>query len=344
MKKNSFQPIFVVGNSRSGTTLMAKILRGSRDIHVFSELHYFERLWDSSDNGELDSHAARELYAKLKQTMHEGLFSTKSWQSYLRGEGDSSILHRLDDKIGGFDVYRIALTIETDRYGKKRPCEQTPRYVFFLHELMREFTDARVLVMTRDPRAVLLSQKKKWRRKNIEHSNKSYPLFERIRSWANYQPLVTSALWSASIKAGQKFESDPRVKHVRFEDLLSQSKQTVNDICSFLGIEYEDSMLDVASSLSPTAGQLPHRSVDKGIDPFVAEQWKKGLGSSDIYWCERINGKYMHQLGYPITGVPPVRTKLLVDLISLPFKSGLAVFLNIGKISNIYKAFRRRFG
>ncbi|MCU7918326.1 MAG: sulfotransferase [Candidatus Thiodiazotropha sp. (ex Epidulcina cf. delphinae)] len=344
MEQEAFQPIFIVGNSRSGTTLMAKILKCNPDVHVFKELHYFEQLWDGGDDSELAADTARELYAKLKLAAHEGIFTTTSWQHYLREEVDLTSTSSIEGKLTAYDVYRAVLASETRLHDKRRPCEQTPRNVYYLAELLCEFVNARVLIMVRDPRAILLSQKKKWRLKTIERSNRPYPKIERVRCWANYHPLVTSLLWRAAIRAGQRFESDTRVMVVRFEDLVTQPQQTVSGICAFLGLDYDDVMLDVAPSLSPTAEALPHRQNRGGIDPSIAEQWKTGLGASDIYWCERINGERMQQLGYPITGIRPVWLTLVVSLISLPLKSGLAMLLNISKMSNIYQSVRRRFG
>lgn len=36
--------IFIVGNSRSGTTMMGRILGNHTDVFTFHELHFFEQL------------------------------------------------------------------------------------------------------------------------------------------------------------------------------------------------------------------------------------------------------------------------------------------------------------
>ena len=41
--------IFVVGNSRSGTTMMGRILGNHPDIFTFKELHFFGQLWCSNE-------------------------------------------------------------------------------------------------------------------------------------------------------------------------------------------------------------------------------------------------------------------------------------------------------
>ena len=37
--------LFVVGNSRSGTTMMGRILGNHPDVFTFGELHFFGQLW-----------------------------------------------------------------------------------------------------------------------------------------------------------------------------------------------------------------------------------------------------------------------------------------------------------
>jgi hypothetical protein len=40
------RPVFVVGAPRTGTTLVKEILNRHPRIHLFDEVHFFERVWD----------------------------------------------------------------------------------------------------------------------------------------------------------------------------------------------------------------------------------------------------------------------------------------------------------
>ena len=40
---------FVVGYSRSGTTLMGQILGLNSEVFTFEEMHFFEQLWSQED-------------------------------------------------------------------------------------------------------------------------------------------------------------------------------------------------------------------------------------------------------------------------------------------------------
>lgn len=332
-----FRPIFIVGNSRSGTTLMANILRGNEEVYAFPELHFFERLWDVDSNSTLGRSEAVELVAKLMHTIRERYTATSPWQTYL--DEAAQIVDSTHEGLSGFDVYRKVLSMEGFKCGKGRVCDQTPRNVFYLTDLLVEYPDSRVLIMTRDPRAILLSQKNKWKRREIR--GKPIQRVERLRRWANYHPIVTSALWNAAINAGQRVATDPRVKIIHFENLVTQPEKTVLDICQFLGLVYSPLMLEVGPSMSPT-GSRPARE-GRAIDASVAHRWKADLSLTDTYWCERANGENMRGLGYSLSQVSPKWPALCLSLISLPFKAGLSAILNGGKMRNILRSIRRRF-
>lgn len=334
----TFRPIFIVGNSRSGTTLMSKILNRNSGVHSFRELHYFERLWNAADSTGLSEADAVELCAKLLLSCREGINADSSWKQYVTEA--SGLIAATGREVNGFDIYRVVLAAEAGVDPALRVCDQTPRNLFYLDELLNYFPDSQVLVMVRDPRAILLSQKNKWRRKSVK--GKPIKLTERLRRWANYHPVLTSSMWESAINAGIKAMSSPAVKQVRFEDLVTRPEQTVGDICEFLGLNYSPSMLEVAGSMSPTGGAA--KSDGKGIDAGVAERWRKELGAVDTFWCERANGVTLQKLGYQRSTPRPAVLALAASLAMLPVKVGMAALLNMGKMRNLLQSIRRRFG
>ena len=52
---NDTQQIFVVGSSRSGTTMMGRILDKHPSIFTFRELHFFGTIWTNKKNRELEN-------------------------------------------------------------------------------------------------------------------------------------------------------------------------------------------------------------------------------------------------------------------------------------------------
>ena len=76
MLLTNIKQIFVVGNSRSGTTMMGRILGNHSDVVTFKELHFFGQLWTSGDkNNQLNRKESVKLFSRLLCINKHGIFS-----------------------------------------------------------------------------------------------------------------------------------------------------------------------------------------------------------------------------------------------------------------------------
>ena len=84
--------IFIVGNSRSGTTMFSRILNNHDEIFSFHEIHFFEELVSANElNKAISSDNASILLAKLICTTY-WLFKRKATVSILK-EAQNLILN-----------------------------------------------------------------------------------------------------------------------------------------------------------------------------------------------------------------------------------------------------------
>lgn len=330
-------PVFVVGASRSGTTLMSRVVSKSGTIRTLAEVHFFERLWEPGDEANVMSEgAAIELASRLVHTQHRGLF-------YKQG---SAVEHRASAQeiVSGvarrspLAIYGEFLAHEARRHGGEVGCDQTPRNVFFLKEILEAFPNARVINMVRDPRAVMLSQKNKWRRRSLGES--SLPRSEVVRSWSNYHPLVTARLWRGAIDAAAR-ANDPRVLTVRFEDLLTDAEATVQRVAAHCEVPYSAAMLDVPQVSSSLATDDPEH---RGLRTEMADAWRAhgGLSATEIKLCERVARDAMRRNGYQPDGAAIKPVPLAGWYAMLPIKLGVAAATNFRQIGNPIAAIRRR--
>jgi len=327
--------IFVVGNSRSGTTMMARIFGLHPSVLMFRELHYFEELSTVANSQDTLNHeAARSLLQTLLSIQRIGYMAPR--QQELFSEEAEELLASLGGPITRDRLFQRFLRYETTREGRSAGCEQTPRNIFYLDRIFELFPDATVIEMVRDPRDVLLSKKRKWRRGFL--GGDGMPVRAAALSWANYHPLVTSRLWSSAIQAGNRWSQDDRVLRIQFEKFLQDPDSHIQKICSACGIAFNPSMLDVphiGSSLS-TDGQ------SHGINRGATGRWRQGLNHTEIHLCEQATRNEMLQLGYEPAGERPNLLLLLASYLQIPVKLSAALILNLGRLGSVREAVVRR--
>jgi len=323
--------IFITGNSRSGTTMMSRILGNHADVFSFQELHFFDEQFQGK---RVTKESAIKLYAKLCAIQRNGYFGnhtiTPFYEEAKQSIGEFIIFSEME-------VYKKFIFDEAKRNHKKIPCKQTPQNIFYINEILEIFTDARVVVMIRDPREVLLSQKNKWKRRKL--SGGEIPLWEALRSRINYHPITISKIWNAAAKQGLLFKNDKRVLTVHFEKLVSDPENVIKEVCEHVGISYSNNLLDI-----PVVGSSnkTDNSQIRGVDKNKTGQWNQGgLNTTEIAICEKINSALMQQVGYNLSEIPPNILLQSWYYFSLPFRVALALLFNLKRLKNSKKIVKR---
>lgn len=333
----SAKEIFVVGNSRSGTTMMSRILGRHSCIFSFQELHFFEQLWSPESPQELMLGQACQLLVQLISIQRNGYLTHKK-NRYYHDEA-LNILSPNYIPLSPPEVYRIFLGYETNREGGTIPCEQTPRNIYYLQEILNLFPNAHIINMIRDPRDVMLSQKNKWRRRLLGGHN--FPTIALLRFWCNYHPITMSMLWKSGLLAADRINKHPRVTHLRFEDLLESPERCLYDLCNRIRLEYNPEMLQVPQVGSSLDIDQPNR---KGINPSAMGRWKHGgLNKSEIYICQRILEEDILKHGYQTKKIQPDIFSLAYYVLIFPFKFALAFLFNTRRSRSLIDTIRRRF-
>jgi len=333
MTEDNDKFIFIVGNPRSGTTMMSRMLGNHPSVHSFKELHFFEKLWSPRrGEGRLPFAEAARLAAALASIEKDGFFGRGDPARFIE-EGKDVALEAGGDWASPIEVYRAFLRHRTSLHGKSIPCEQTPWYVYYLDEILALFPGARVINMVRDPRDVLLSQKKRW----VTHSREKRRSMA-LRTWMNYHPISTSRLWRSAVRTAMGAK-DGRIRTVRFEDVLKDPERELRGIAEFAGVRYREGMLDV-----PMVGSSihPDRPGEKGVDRNRTAHWRSGLNSTEAYICQKIAGTEMEMFGYGPEEVRPNPLMLVYYLMTLGLKTPLSVLIHSRHIRDVGEAIRRR--
>ena len=137
-------------------------------------------------------------------------------------------------------------------------------------QILREyFPSARFIHIVRDGRDVFDS----WRKMDPTRDN----------------PAVAAVDWSAKIRLVESsFSLLPPDKHltIRYEDLLSDSEGVTRLVCEFLGIEFEDNMLQFHRSSDKYIGAHHSELIFRSIDSNNREKWRTNLTVDERYIFE----------------------------------------------------------
>jgi hypothetical protein len=343
--------LFVVGNSRSGTTMMGRILGKHSDVYTFGELHFFGQLWSPASSSELQNQKAEKLASQLFCVQREGYRTHGKPSSFL--EESQNFLNELAEYPATPDqLFSAFLRYETVRNCKAIPCDQTPRNVFYIDDILRFYPQAKIINMIRDPRDVLLSQKQKWKRRLLGGTD--MPMKETFRDWINYHPITISRIWHTAVTAADRFIDKERVISIYFEKLLAHPEATVANVCEFIGIDYAASMLRVPQVGSSVNTDKPNQL---GINPTRAHNWhtnnvkkdtglpnksQRVLSSTEIYISQKINRTLMEKHNYIPISIRPNIFSLVVNVLSFPMKLTAAFICNLDRIKNIRETLKRR--
>ncbi len=329
--------VFVTGASRSGTTMLARILGGHDAILALQELHYFGSLWDPArDPQSLPEAELVRLGAILVARQIRGLWAGEPTAAE-RDEARRTVMELPADQRTPAGLFAAIVQALAFKAGKQCACEQTPRNIFYARRLLDLYPAARIVHIVRDPRAVLASQKNRWKLRALgaEH----LPVREMIRNRVNYHPLTIGKLWNEANEEAWRLRGHARFHLVRFEDLAAAPEAELSKLCAFLGIDVQPAMLDLPRWGS---SNLAHSSDQRGISREVVDRWSQVLSHGEILVCEQVTRRMMQPFGYQCERLGTVgRARTIPVLLSYPLHLLGVVALNPRRAWTQLKALRQ---
>ena len=300
------EAVFIVGVSRSGTTLMRSILEGSSRIAICNENHFLGHLLASEGvrqqlrrrfgDGD-DDETARNIVDFIYDDLLQGSRlrrASRQWTWTTRHVPRSQMLRRFlgTDRT---DRALFDLVLRTYAELREKPIigEKTPAHVRYVDTLLEWYPRGKIIHMVRDPRGIYVSEVE---RRNKTTTSLPYRLLRRLRPvLAPFVLVQTTLAWLESIRL---LERNSRrhggsYLHVKFEDLVGQPEQEIRRICAFLGVPFEPPMVDrvVVVSHGRNLGNA-------GFDPDAAHRWQRDIGPVGRAWFGAWFGRHLRRLGY----------------------------------------------
>jgi hypothetical protein len=309
------------------------------DVFTFNELHYLEEKWMPVDEKiSMPQSEASLNFSNLLSIQRDGYLKKRQPEKYF--DETQKVLNDLSNgEISFAKLYERFLKYEAELQHKKIPCEKTPRNVLYINELLKIYPECKIICMIRDPKDVLLSQKKKWKRRFLGAAA-SIPLRESIRARINYHPFIISKLWNTNAQAVATQLNNSRVKIISFERLISNGEKEIRELCLFLGITFHPEMLKVEQKGSSVEYD---NTQEAKIDQSKTGNWKKGLNSAEIYLCEKITKKWRAAFHYNDVTVKPNYLLLAFYYLIFPVQVFVALAVNLGRTKNVLQSIKKRF-
>ncbi|WP_297092259.1 sulfotransferase [uncultured Draconibacterium sp.] len=257
------EPTFIVGVSRSGTTLLTQLINASGQIYFGTETHFFRFINQKKYRNTPESEVIKK-YLNLRSNRFLSYFP------YTNSEWEK--ISEYSREIKGYaEFFEYLASYPARLKGINRYGEKTPSHFRHIEQILEIFPNAKIINITRDPRAVFQSHLK------VDFGTKS--------------PLKFKKMYSSNIKVMQHYKgAKPKnFISIKYEDLLENPHFTLKKVCEFIEIKYTTKMLSSFNN-SDTKNFIT-----------TLEPWKNNTGEiekSKIYSWQICENKNINSLIY----------------------------------------------
>jgi len=291
MERNRIAPFFIVSSGRAGTTLLCALLNASGEVHIPPESDFIARAYPfynhRSSFTEEDYRKLSRIFFKTSQSAWKldeatlfNVLKEKKPQSF--GEINSLI----------YNTFLMKANAGKAQWGIKRPV-----LIASIDRIRSVFPDAKIIHIVRDGRDVALSYK------SVHDVGQKF----------GPKSIFTCALyWADGLKRIDEVSGN-FVLEIRYEDLLTDTDNTLKSICRFIDIEhnvekfenYQNSNKNTLLTCD-THNRTIHKKVKEGIDTSNINKYRYSMPKMKKIMFELLAApyliKYKYELEYSFLG------------------------------------------
>jgi hypothetical protein len=283
---------FVVGVTRSGTTLLRLMLDSHPEMTIPPETHFLPKLIRIANK----PHTTPEkLAAKVA--------SHRRWGDFDISRRELEVTFRRLRPLNATSAARAVYDLYAKRHGVRRWGDKTPGYQIRMLKLLKALPEARFIHVIRDGRDVALSQARK--------ASDPTPLDMAGRRWKSR--ILAARRRARRLPEGTYLE-------VRYEDLVTDTEPTLRRVCELIELDFDPAMLryheHAGERLEEIAKELPgaegkrelgaerrvaaHALTRQPPDAERVEVWRGEMSDDDVAAFEGSCGDLLAELGYPV--------------------------------------------
>lgn len=277
------KPFFIIGNPRSGTTLLRAILSYHPEVFVPPENGALGRMIRTF--GTCRRHPWRVVVRAVLEEFSKG-YEFSHWKV------DVEEVKRAAEALPGEErtlaglihlIYRTYGSIHAP--GKTRWGDKTAVNVPYLGKIGLVFPDSRYIHMVRDGRDSIASNVKAGF-SGGGYIRAAYYWKDNVRKCRNF---------------GEKISSQNRFFQFRYEDLVSSPEKTVSALCKFLDLEPTETMLHykgISENAPDVLTIAHHKNVIRPIFRDSIGKWKHQIPKSELRSVLTVIKKELAFFGY----------------------------------------------
>jgi hypothetical protein len=273
-----FQPFFVFGSGRNGSTLLNRILNQHSKLSLPSEQNFLGqsiikyKLYNFLNWRDLMKVIGGELY--VEDGAHTwDKFDHKVLSDLIYLE-DKCLQKAIDQ------IYRSTFSDTSKIYWG----DTTPQNSHYIKEIFSVFPEAKYVFLVRHPLDVVASYK--------SGTAETFGDLVKIENAANF--------WKQTVKSYSYMTNTSNIMLLRYEDLVNDSGNSLKALTKFLGIDFENQMLNYpASAFSSALHQEPqHSNLKKNIFNSSIGNWKSVLSQQEVAQVQLLLEKEKSLMGY----------------------------------------------
>lgn len=248
--------IFLVGCSRSGTTVLQSLLATHPDIATFPETKFFHYLFPP--RREIIRYFLRLNSTKIKPRMETFFEEELKRPEFLEGLPNITLTRFYIKKVIGI------LEALADEEGKNFILEKTPDHIYCLEKIENYLPQSQFIHILRNGTDVVAS---------LYEVTHQYP-----QAWGGARSIDRCIInWIDAIQKSQKYSDQPNHFLVRYESLISNPENIMKKICTFLKIDFYESMIQNYSMIAKKVSLVEEgRGVNyEGIMQYKSHKFTK---------------------------------------------------------------------
>ncbi len=275
---------FIVGTSRSGSTLLQSMLNTHSKVVIPPETHFFHSYRHLSEVYQDESKTVfRDRLIDFWYDQKTRIRDLGLQKDAVKAGADSLDLY------DPLELFLLQMTLYRQERQKEIIGEKTPRHILHVPDILEEFPNAKIISLFRDPRAAAFSEIK--------------------AHFGSPSVIVTTRRWHKYVAMHQQLEeelSSDQYMMLQYRDLVANPKEVLQQVTGLIDVPFEEQMLRFYERDEKGFAEGEEEWKSGTFEPLKKnknEEWETGLSKGQVALVEKWAGSYLEEMGYDAQNV-----------------------------------------